>query len=143
MKKIFLTVILVLSIVSLCFGAVTINWIPPTENEDGTKLNDLAGYRIYYGEDSGNYKKVIRIKNKEQTNYILLGHLKPDKTYYFVITAFDTSGNESDPSKEVSYHTPKKGKNPKSPTLLKIKKLKYGLSLKISNLIKEKNELNH
>src|SRR5690606_39089874 len=30
-------------------GSVTLSWTPPSENEDGSALTNLAGYRIYYG----------------------------------------------------------------------------------------------
>ena len=32
-----------------------LTWDPPTTNTDGTTLADLAGYKIYYGQSSGNY----------------------------------------------------------------------------------------
>ncbi|MDH3432879.1 MAG: putative Ig domain-containing protein, partial [Gammaproteobacteria bacterium] len=36
-------------------GSVTLSWIAPTQNEDGTALTDLAGYKIYWGTTSGSY----------------------------------------------------------------------------------------
>jgi len=30
---------------AISLGSVTLNWTPPTENEDGSPLMDLAGYR--------------------------------------------------------------------------------------------------
>lgn len=38
-----------------------LSWDPPTKNADGTSLNGLAGYKIYYGTSSGNYTKIIDI----------------------------------------------------------------------------------
>ncbi|MGB5739562.1 MAG: putative Ig domain-containing protein, partial [Woeseia sp.] len=40
---------------ALVFGSATLSWVPPTLNTDGTPLNDLAGYKIYWGSESGNY----------------------------------------------------------------------------------------
>ncbi|MDQ7054154.1 MAG: Ig-like domain-containing protein [candidate division KSB1 bacterium] len=69
-----------------------ISWDPNTEA-------DLAGYKIYYGTHSGQYDQVIDVGNVTQYR---IGSLQPGKTYYFVVTAYDTARNESSPSKEVS-----------------------------------------
>ena len=65
---------------------------------DANVESDLAGYRVYYGLTSGDYNKVIDVGN--QISCIISGLL--DTTYYFAVTAYDTSGNESDYSDEVS-----------------------------------------
>ena len=74
-------------------------WSAPTKNEDGTRLGDLAGYKVYYGTESGNYKVSYDIKNVKayNINTLTAGH------YYFVVTAYDTSGNESKYSEEISF----------------------------------------
>lgn len=77
---------------------VTLSWEPPTTNVDGSPVTDLAGYRIYYGLSSRNYSWVIDVGNV--TTY-KIENLSPN-TYYFTVTAYDTSGNESDYSNEVS-----------------------------------------
>ncbi len=79
-------------------GFVTLSWDPPTTNVDGTPVSDLAGYRIYYGLSSRNYSWVIDVGN---VNTYKIENLSPG-TYYFAVTAYDTSGNESDYSNEVS-----------------------------------------
>jgi len=80
-------------------GHVTLSWSPPLTNEDGTTLNDLAGYKIYYGTSSGDYIHSIDAGNEitYQINY-----LQERLTYYFTVTAYDTSGNESICSNEVA-----------------------------------------
>ena len=40
-------------------GNATLAWIPPLENTDGSPLQDLTGYRIHYGTQSGNYEFTI------------------------------------------------------------------------------------
>ena len=75
------------------YGTATLSWIPPTENTDGTPVT-LAGYNIYYGTEAGNYTDTISIGNNI-TEY-LVDNLPPGHTYYFVITAFDEQGNESE-----------------------------------------------
>ena len=74
-------------------GSVTLTWTAPTENEDGSTLVDLAGYRIYYGTSSGSYDHEINIDNPGLTTYVV-ENLVPD-TYFFVATAFNESDIES------------------------------------------------
>ena len=74
-------------------GSMTLSWTPPTENEDGSPLGDLAGYNLYYGESEGAYSKRIRINNPGVTTYVV-ENLLP-KTYYVVATAFNRLGVES------------------------------------------------
>ncbi len=79
-------------------NSATLTWDPPSTNADGTPLTDLDGYKIYYCTSSGNYTKVVNVGNV--TTY-KIEPLNPG-TYYFTVTAYDTSGNESDYSNEVS-----------------------------------------
>ena len=74
-------------------ASTTLSWTAPTQNEDGTPLTDLAGYKIYYGKASGSYTDQIRIDNPGITTYVV-NNLTPD-TYYFAATAFNASGVES------------------------------------------------
>jgi len=80
-------------------GVATLSWNPPTTNADGTPLTDLSGYRVYYGNSSGNYSQNINVGNV--ATYII-NNLTEGLTYYFAVTAYDTSGNESRYSNEVS-----------------------------------------
>jgi fibronectin type 3 domain-containing protein len=79
-------------------GSVTLAWDPP----DG-ETPDLAGYKIYYGNSSGNYSYSIDVGNV--TTYTLTD-LTEGQTYYFAATAYDTSGNESEYSNEISTTIP-------------------------------------
>ncbi len=74
-------------------GTASLSWTPPTTNEDGSTLTDLAGYRIYHGTIQGNYSNIIDIANPSITSYIVEN--LSSGTHYFVVTAYDTSGNES------------------------------------------------
>ncbi len=89
----------------LCLAAfvqaadITLAWDAPTTNADGTPLTDLAGYKIYHALMSGGYVAgtgidVGKVLTKTLTNFC-------EGTYYFVATAYDTSGNESAYSNEV------------------------------------------
>jgi hypothetical protein len=67
-------------------------WNAPTVNRDSSPLQDLAGYKLYYGESSGNYTTSIDVGTP--TTFTLQG-LKVGHTYYIAVSAYDTAGNES------------------------------------------------
>ena len=69
-------------------ASVTVSWSANTES-------DLAGYKVYYGTSSGNYTTSIYVGNV--TTYTVNG-LSTGRTYYFAVSAFDKSGNESQKS---------------------------------------------
>lgn len=79
----------------------TIFWTPPTENEDGSPLTDLAGYRIYYGTSAGDLTEVIELNSAGITSYVIedlaLG------TYYLAMTSFNSSNLESRRTAEISF----------------------------------------
>ena len=52
---------------SLFASQTTLSWISPSKNADGTYLTDLAGYKIHYGTESGNYLNHLDVGNV--TNY--------------------------------------------------------------------------
>jgi len=84
-------------------GTATLAWDAPTTNADGTPLTDLAGYMVYYGNSPGNYSQNMNVDNV--TTYTV-NNLTDGLTYYFAVTAYDTSGNESGYSNELSKTLP-------------------------------------
>jgi hypothetical protein len=80
-------------------GVATLSWTPPTENTDNTPLEDLSGFRIYYGTASGNYSKTVDV-DAGLTEYVVEN--LSSGTWYFVVTAYNSLGIESAPSDEVS-----------------------------------------
>jgi len=85
-----------ISVQDVAAGAVQLSWQAPTENEDGTPLTDLAGYKLYWGTTAGQYPSSVTIDNPGVLSYVL-ENLAPN-TYYFVATAFNAAGAESAPS---------------------------------------------
>ena len=81
-------------------AAVTINWTPPTENTDGTTLENLAGYKIHYGTASRKYTETITVRNPGLAAYVI-SSLAPG-TYYFSVAAYNSAGTEGPYSSEVS-----------------------------------------
>lgn len=82
-------------------GEVTISWIRPNKNEDGTPLTDLAGYYIYRSEAASDI--FVRL-NEEPLRGICFtdSGLVNGITYFYAVTAVDYTGNESKKSPIVS-----------------------------------------
>ena len=72
----------------------TVSWNANTEA-------DLAGYRIYVGTTSGSYGFAGPFEVSNSTSFTV-PNLPVGTTYFFAVTAFDKSGNESTKSAEVS-----------------------------------------
>lgn len=64
---------------------------------------DIASYRLSYGTVSGQYTQVKEVGRNTRA---LVGNLDSGKTYYFVVTAVNYAGMESDPSVQLAYQTP-------------------------------------
>ena len=73
-------------------GTALVSWMPPTENTDGSPLTDLAGFKVYYGTSPGNYSNTETI-GPGLSSYLV--ESLPVSSWYFVMTAFNTSGIES------------------------------------------------
>ena len=95
---IFLTAFLYLSLPlsDIHSAQVTLAW-------DANTSAGLAGYKVHYGSSSGSYPSVIDVGNN--TTYTV-SNLQNGTTYYFAVTDYDTSGNESGCSNQVSYSVP-------------------------------------
>jgi hypothetical protein len=87
-----------IEVVQVGTNSVMVSWLAPTENEDGTPLTNLAGYRIRYGLQSGNYSSVVTINNPGLATYVLNGLAAG--TYYIVLSAVNANGSESTYSNE-------------------------------------------
>ena len=74
---------------------VQITWNPNTET-------DLAGYKVYAGTAPGQYGAPITVTAPSYT----FQEVTDKTTYYIAVSAFDTSGNESALSDEVSVYVP-------------------------------------
>ena len=114
MKKLTGIICLTILSVSLAFAGterITLGWDANTES-------DLAGYRLYTSSTPGQYSLVGKNPSLTPTSppaSYVKSIAKPAVTMtadmigtdgqkiYFVLTAFDTAGNESGISNEVSY----------------------------------------
>jgi hypothetical protein len=80
-------------------GAVTLNWTPPLQNNDGTSLTDLSGYRVLYGRDAGNLSQSKSLESN--VNSTVIENLSSG-TWYFAIVSINKSGTESAPTNVAS-----------------------------------------
>ena|SRR3990172_2357103 len=81
---------------SISSNAAKLSW-------DSNSDSDLAGYKIYYGTAPRTYGNPIDVRN---TTTSTVPDLQKGVRYYFAVTAYDTSGNESGYSSEVSKAIP-------------------------------------
>jgi hypothetical protein len=85
-------------------GTVAIRWVPPTVNSDGTVLTDLAGYRIRYGRTADSLSSMVTLNNPGLSRHVLEGLAAG--AWHFSVSAFSTTGGESDGSPVVSTTVP-------------------------------------
>ena len=74
-------------------GSATLRWTPPTQNEDGSPITNLKGYRIYYGTNSSNLSSVVDIASAAIDSAVV-EDLSP-ATWYFALKAYNTANVES------------------------------------------------
>jgi hypothetical protein len=79
--------------------AAMLSWTAPTHNTDGSALTNLAGFKVYWGPSSRNYTQNASVNGASSTAYTAT--LTPG-TWFFAITALDSTGVESAKSNEVS-----------------------------------------
>ena len=82
-----------IQVVALATGSATLNWTPPTSNTDGSPLNNLAGYRVYWGTSPSNLSNSVTVPNAGLATYVV-GQLTPAQ-WHFAVTAYTTAGSES------------------------------------------------
>jgi len=78
--------------VSVADAAPFLSWDAPTQNEDGSPLTDLDGYKIYWGTSPGQYTNSVDLPDETVTTY---DPQLPPGPYYFVATAYNSQGRES------------------------------------------------
>lgn len=102
MKRIILVALGLILLGTFAFGMPgTANWKLVW---DANTESDLAGYKVYWSLTSGDYSDSNFRDVGNVTEQFLSGlPLTEGNTYYFVLTAYDISDNESDFSKEVSH----------------------------------------
>ena len=82
-----------------------VRWFAPTTRLDGSPIDNLIGYRVYYGTSYLNLPHTrIEISNPSAVTWKVTD--LSSGTWYFAVTAFDASGYESSFSNIVSLTFP-------------------------------------
>src|SRR5215510_6817974 len=99
------SLLILLACLSLAFAAtpaqaaqVQLAWDAPVQT-DGTPVTNLAGYKLYYGSQSGQYQTMIPVGLT--TTYTVM-NVSAGQPSYFAVKAYDSNGTESVFSNEVS-----------------------------------------
>lgn len=89
--------------------SITLTWVAPTLNADGTTLSDIHHYNIYYGTSADDYTTLVEDVATSNCSasggtttctYTITG--LDEVTYYLTVTAVDSNGEESDFATQVS-----------------------------------------
>ncbi len=111
MKKIFIAFLISLFGSAVLAQTVTIGtnqaylmWTIPTTNTDGTPVTNLAGFDIYYGANPSSMTNIINVPNPSQAGYMVSN--LANGTWYFVVTAYTTTGTQNVPSNVVEKAIP-------------------------------------
>jgi F5/8 type C domain/Protein of unknown function (DUF4038)/Domain of unknown function (DUF5060)/Fibronectin type III domain len=81
---------------------VTLAWDAPLQ-ANGTPVSNLAGYKLSYGSQSGQYQTTVPVG--KITTYTVT-NLSAGQTYYFAVKAYNSTGTESAYSNEVHVTLP-------------------------------------
>src|SRR5947199_316258 len=99
------SLLVLLACLSLAFATtpaqaaqVQLTWDAPLQ-ADGTPVPNLAGYKLYYGSQSGQYPMMIPVG---LTTTFTVTNLSAGQTYYFAVKDYDSTGTESTFSNEIS-----------------------------------------
>ncbi|NVJ51859.1 MAG: fibronectin type III domain-containing protein [Gammaproteobacteria bacterium] len=82
-------------------GNASVFWVPPTENVDDTPLTDLAGFKVYYGQNAQRLDRYVSVSGASTTT-ALIENLTNNRRYYFAVAAVNSLGVESDLSEMVA-----------------------------------------
>ena len=80
-------------------GSITVSWVPPTQNTDGTPVTGLAGFRVFYGTASRQYGHSVLVSGPSLRSVVVEG-LSPGTTWYFGVKSVTSTGVESEYSNE-------------------------------------------
>jgi hypothetical protein len=91
----------IVALCNLCLPEVDASTAKLTWNRSPS--TNVAGYHVYYGLTSGNYPYMLNAGN---TPSATVSGLTPGQTYYYTVTAYSTTGQESGQANVVSNTTP-------------------------------------
>jgi len=80
--------------------SATLRWSPPVIDPSGAATGVLSGYRIYYGNLSGQYIGSVLVADGAASSGVVPG--LTSGTWFFAVASVDADGNESMLGVEVS-----------------------------------------
>jgi hypothetical protein len=83
-----------ISVLQTATGSAVVSWVPPTTNDDGSPLTDLAGYRVAYGRASGDLDQSATVSNASLSSYTVENLASGQ--WFFAVYAVNSAGIESD-----------------------------------------------
>jgi len=89
-----------ISVTQISTGSVTLSWLPPSTNTNGSPLTDLSGYIIYYGTNSSSLAQSAKIANPGIATFVI-DNLSPG-TWYFSLVSYNSANIQSPLSQVVS-----------------------------------------
>jgi hypothetical protein len=81
-------------------GSATVNWVPPTQNTNGSALTNLAGIILYYGTAPTSLTQSVQLASSSQISYTIANLTAG--TWYFGGVAYTNTGVKSAMSALVS-----------------------------------------
>ena len=103
------SLLILLACLSLAFAAtpaqaaqVQLAWDAPLQ-ANGTPIPNLAGYKLYYGSQSGQYPSMVY--QGPMTTYTMT-NVSAGQPYYFAVKAYDSTNTESAPARSTSPGAP-------------------------------------
>ncbi len=81
-------------------GTATLTWLKPTQNTDGSALQDLAGFVVKYGNSPTSLTQRVSVADPSLTRYTVQSLGKG--TWYFTVVSYTGAGLESDVAPLVS-----------------------------------------
>jgi hypothetical protein len=83
-----------ITVTDLASASVTLSWTPPTQNEDGSTLTDLAGYEVRYGRDQANLDRSQQLTNPSLNTFVV-DNLTAG-TWFFAVRSVNSAGTSSE-----------------------------------------------
>ena len=85
-------------------GSARVSWVAPATNTDGSALNNLQGFRVYYGNSASTMTRNTTI-NDVTARAATISSLAAG-TWYFAVRAVNVGGTQSDVSNVASKTIP-------------------------------------
>lgn len=84
------TGIFAITVTTVGGASVTLSWTPPTQNEDGTALTDLAGYEVRFGNSQNNLDQSVQLTNPSLSTYVV--ESLTSGTWFFAVQSVNQQG---------------------------------------------------